>query len=630
MSYFKDIALLKAPLAYDMPQPQYMSDLIEICTLAAVVQKDVNSVRIPVDFYNDTAFEDFERYLKTEVVDLVGISSMTGAFNNAMRLAEMAKRADKFVVMGGYHPSALPREVLESPYVDAVVIGEGEMTFRDLVLNGPSGDVPGIAFKSNGTIVINAERPLIQDLDALPLPLRSARPSRFGEAGDDYSMDMVYTSRGCPRQCSFCANDLVNKRWRARSPEHIVRELTILHDPKRKKYLKLWDANFLTNVKRIEELCDLMLEKGLTNFKICIETGVNDVVRAEAIMHKLRKIGVVHVGLGIESPNEETLKLMNKKISNDTCSRAVQILNEHKIKALGFFIIGHYTETEEDTKKYPEYAESLGLRQAIFMVMTPSPGTQVFNEYRQENKITNYNWDLYNNFGTVVETKHMDTATLKMMHSYCWGKFYVKFAFMSNSRPLGVAGHIFQRMAMFYSFFTLDKTNTVDNVTDYLYEFIDASCGVYTRKKPHKRSLILNFFNEFNIRFVHSQGKAVDLKIYPSGDMLHMSVKRAEQSPAPAGFVIDIYQIIKLGRNMTANRLVGVAGKIEIARCITGNRSTQLKKYLSLALDKNISITAYQIVRTLLPAYVKGMFSFSTRLVKQKIDDIITGAASLN
>ena len=268
MSYFKHIALLKAPLVYDVPQPQYVSDLIEICQLAAMVEKDVESITIPVDFYSDTAFADFDRYLSKNLVDLVGISAITGAFNNALKLAEMAKKAGKYVVMGGYHPSALPREVLKTPFVDAVIIGEGELTFRDLVLQGPSRDVAGLALKIDDEVVFTPERDLIEDLDSLPLPLRSIRPSRFGEPGDDYTIDTVYTSRGCPMTCSFCANDVVNKRWRPRSPEHIVAELAKLHDPKRKRFVKLWDANFLTDVKRIEDLCDLLIERKLTNFKI--------------------------------------------------------------------------------------------------------------------------------------------------------------------------------------------------------------------------------------------------------------------------------------------------------------------------------------------------------------------------
>ncbi len=615
MAYFKNVALLKAPMAYDMPMPQFVMDLIEIASLAAVVEKDVDSVRIPVDFYNDNAYEDYQRYLKERPVDLVGISSMTGAFNKALKLAEMSKREDKFVVMGGYHASALPEEVLKSPFVDAVIIGEGEATFRDLVLNGPSTDVLGLAIKKDGNIVFTGERPLIQDLDSLPLPLRSARPARFGEAGDAYSIDTIYTSRGCPRQCSFCANDIVNKRWRARSPENIVEEMALLHDPNRKKFLKLWDANFLTNVKRIEKLCDLMIEREFTNFKICFETGVNDVIRAEEIMPKLRRVGINHVGIGIESPNEETLQRINKKIKSDDCSRAAKILNDNGIKGQGFFIIGHYNESVEDTKKYPDYAESLGLRNSLFMVMTPYPGTKVYDEYKADDKIRSYNWDLYNNFGTTVETNSMDIRTLKMMHAYCCGKNLVRFGFMNNSKPLGFAASVLQHLVYMYLPLKIDDTNSHDDIKNYMFAFLSSSCGEHTRAKPGKSSLSLDWFKEYNLRFVHSSDKALDFRIFPSGKELHMEVKEAAAGASANGVVIELDDIMKLGSRIQTNRLIAGASHFEIIKNITNEPTLKFRKYLSLTFNKDVYKPVLDVSRHMLLPTVKGFVNMSVKSV---------------
>ena len=132
------------------------------------------------------------------------------------------------------------------------------------------------------------------------------------------------------------------------------------------------------------------------------------------------------------------------------------------------------------------------------------------------------------------------------------------------------------------------------------------------------------------MRFVHSRDKVVDLKIFPDGNTLHLRIQRPENSAAQAGFTIDIDSIMKIGRSLTTNRVVAVASKVEIASSINGDPALKLKKYLALLVDRDITMTAFQVVSNLLPAYVKGMFSLSTRLVKQKIDDIVTGAASLN
>jgi anaerobic magnesium-protoporphyrin IX monomethyl ester cyclase len=419
MAYFNHLCLVEAPQTIIAPFPRFITDCIGVCYLAAAVEHDVESIVMPENFYNDGIFDSLRSLLKKKAVDLVAISSMTGAFNQAVRLAKIAKDAGAFVVMGGFHPTALPEEVLKLSSVDVVVIGEGEETFRELVLNGPSRDVKGIAYREEGGIVFTEPRPNIADIDSIRFPMRALRPDRYGEKGDAYSIDTIYTSRGCPWSCSFCANDQMHKGWRGRSAENVVEEIALLHDPKNKKLLKIWDANFLTNIGRAEKICDLMIERGLTNFRIMTESRAKDLVRAERILPKLRQIGLNKVGLGIESPSEATLALMNKKNSLNDVARAIDLCRRHSIGAEGYFIIGHYTETIDDTIAYPKFARSLGLRHALFMIMTPYPGTGIFNEYKSEGKIRSFDWDFYNNYCPVIATRTMDSDTLVAMLVYC-------------------------------------------------------------------------------------------------------------------------------------------------------------------------------------------------------------------
>ncbi|MCW8796734.1 MAG: cobalamin-dependent protein [Chlorobium sp.] len=239
MAYFNHVSLVEAPQSACVPFPQYISDIIGICYLAAAVKNDVETLSIPENYYNAGIFTSFERLLKKQPAEIVGISSMTGAFSNAVRLAEIARKHGAFVVMGGFHPTALQEEVLKLPCVDAVVIGEGEETFRDLVLHGPGREVKGLVFRENGGIVYSPPREIIRDIDALSFPLRSLRPERYGEKGTDYSIDTIHTSRGCPWVCSFCANDQVHKQWRGRSAESVVDEFAELHSTVIKKRIKI-------------------------------------------------------------------------------------------------------------------------------------------------------------------------------------------------------------------------------------------------------------------------------------------------------------------------------------------------------------------------------------------------------
>ncbi|NOZ19803.1 MAG: B12-binding domain-containing radical SAM protein, partial [Planctomycetes bacterium] len=584
MSYFKNIYLLKAPQAYGLPEPRFISDLTEICYLAAAVEKEVDSVSIPVDFYGRNPYRDFVQFLKDRPVDLVGISAMTGAYNNALRLAEIAKRSGAYVVMGGYHPTALPEEVLKSPYVDSVLIGEGERTFRELVMRGPSREVAGMVIKDNGGLVRTEPRPLIADLDALPHPLRSARPRRFGERGDAYSIDTIYTSRGCPWRCKFCANDIVNKHWRARSPENVVEEMAQIHDPQRKKLLKIWDANFLTNITRAEEICDLMLERGLTHFKIWTETRVDDILRAQRILDKMYRVGFRNVSLGIESPNPETLRLMNKKNKVDSAVHAVLALRKHKIKIQGYFIIGHYSETRENTKEYPLYAEGIGLHQAVFMVMTPYPGTAIFEEYKRENKIESYNWDLYNNFCAVVETKGMDRKTLQEMVAHCWGRFYTRCIFVSNKKLCGVTFAFLFHLSIMYTIFRFGK-NTWNEIEDRLFDFLEAGCRCLSRPVPRNAPLFLRWFGEFTIRFTHSRGESVEFHMTQNNGARRLTAKRTESGGPIRGITFHLQDIMTLCEKIDTKIYILLACR---ADAIKNNPKGRWMNILSLATDRDL------------------------------------------
>ena len=186
MAYFNHLCLVEAPQTIIIPFPRFITDCIGVCYLAAAVEHDVETLVMPDNFYNDGVFDSLRLLLKKSPIDLVAISSMTGAFNQAERLARIAKEAGKFVVMGGFHPTALPEEVLKLSCVDVVVIGEGEETFRELVLKGPSRDVKGIAYREGGGIVYTGTRETIANIDSIRFPLRSLRPERYGEKGNAY------------------------------------------------------------------------------------------------------------------------------------------------------------------------------------------------------------------------------------------------------------------------------------------------------------------------------------------------------------------------------------------------------------------------------------------------------------
>ncbi|NTW52339.1 MAG: radical SAM protein [Chlorobiaceae bacterium] len=592
MAYFKNICLIEAPQVVVTPFPRFITDCIGICYLAAAVEDIVDTLVIPDNYYNDGLFDSFRSLLNNRTIDLVAISSMTGGFNNAVRLARIAKEHGKFVVMGGFHPTSLPEEVLALDCVDLIAIGEGEATFRELVQNGPSRDIKGLAWRENGQTVYTGMRELIMDVDSIRYPLRALRPERFGEKGDDYTIDTIYTSRGCPWSCSFCANDKMHKQWRGRSAENVVNEIAQLHDPKKKKLIKIWDANFLTNIKRAEEICDLMIARGLTNFRIMTETRAKDVVRAERILGKLRSIGLKKVGLGIESPNPQTLELMNKKNSLDDVSKAIGLLTSHGIGAEGYFIIGHHSESEEDTMAYPLFAKSLGLKQSLFMAMTPYPGTKIFEEYRSEGNITSSDWDLYNNFTPVIKTASMDTADLVRMLAYCNVAFCNYRSLLKRDSERGVLivflRDLFQLVFLLRVNKGLDQKAVSKIIFEAFVRYLETNPRIEYRNSPPPPVLK----QPYVVSLEHSSGYRVDCFIQQQGDGRAMTMKKVSSSQPATGPVISLDEVVSAAWSISMDILMRMLYRNELIRNNPGLTGRQV---LALLADRDIRNAGFKL-----------------------------------
>jgi len=537
-------------------------------------------------------FDSFERLLQSRQLDLVAISSMTGCFNNAVRLAKIAKKHGVPVVMGGFHPTALPEETLRFDCIDMVVIGEGEVTFRELVQTGPSRSVKGLAWMENGAMVHTGFRDLISDVNTIRFPLRTLRPKRYGEKGDSYTIDTIYTSRGCPWKCSFCANDKMHKHWRGRSAENVVEEIALIHDPKKKKLLKIWDANFLTNIKRVEELCDLMIDRGLTNFRIMTETRATDIVRAERILDKLCKVGLNKVGLGIESPNPKTLELMNKQNSLDEVSKAIGLLNKFHVGSEGYFIIGHLSESREDTMAYPEFARALGLKQTLYMSMTPYPGTKIYDEYNREGNITSRDWDLYNNFSPIIRTESMESIDIVRMLVYCHLSFCDYRSMLKRDNARGVL-IVFLR-DLFQLIFLLRVNKTIDRKTgaSIIFEAFDLWLSTKPTREYIKPSSQAPFKEPAGVGLAYG-GKRIDVMIREEGNKRSMTLRKvsaSEPSPYP---VVSLEKVVDAGWDLSMDVLMRLLYRNELMR---NNSHLTTRQILALFADREVRKMAMRFV----------------------------------
>lgn len=386
-------------------------------------------------------------YIDRYSPDLVGISMSATEHDEGLRLASIANTNRVTTVLGGYHPTAIPGELLSYPQVDIVVRGEGEYTFRDLVRRGAPEDVLGLSYKKDGVVIHNEDRPCIEQLDSLPFPARHLRRVKYLNHmyKEERENDVITMSRGCYGKCSFCCETYMNHgNVRFRSPENIMDELHEISDYHQGKPLKIFvtDPSFMSNPKIMDRLCDLLLQSGL-DIRFSVMARVDSIVRNPGLVKKMCAAGIQSYELGFESANEDILNDVNKGITLGLQREAVEILLENGANISGTFVIGLPGQSEADIKNLPVYAKHLGLMNAAFGIATPFAGTEFYDDLEKENLIFDRDWTNYDEMHSVYILDTVNPRRLEELQTYCLVRFWTLNTFLIGlSRKLDTGGKI--------------------------------------------------------------------------------------------------------------------------------------------------------------------------------------------
>lgn len=289
----------------------------------------------------------------------VGISSMTGTqIYFAIGIAKIVREFSDGkvpIVWGGPHPSILPEQTLGSDYVDIVCIGEGDVTFREIVKaikeNRPLRSIEGIGFKDGANIVINPPAPLIDIEELLPVPWELINVEDYVHP-DMYlkrsrTLDIGQTSRGCPFNCGFCCSaSLRMRKWRAMSVEKSLK--VIIEPVKRFNLDGVWirDDEFYIDRERANKICERIVRENLNIRWYTSGTRVDVFNKASDEQTALLKKSGAHVlKFGAESGTDRILKLVNKGITVEETLKANLKTKQHDITPAYALMAGFPTET---------------------------------------------------------------------------------------------------------------------------------------------------------------------------------------------------------------------------------------------------------------------------------------------
>ena len=363
-----------------------------------------------------------------EDADLICISSISSTATRAFQLAEKFKKLGIPVVLGGVHSTFLPDESLQ--YADYVVRGEGEETLVELVEHldaaKPLDSIKGLSFKNAGNeFVHNPGRELLKDLNEAPIP----NFSLVYKWAEKAHVIPIATSRGCPFACKFCSViPMFGRKYRFKTIDRIIEEIRAAAS--HKCHVFFIDDNFAANKKRTKTLLRTLIDK---NIKIEWSAQVRtDVAKDPELLDLMEKAGCFSVYIGFESINPKTLSLYNKGQELEDIENSIREVKKRSINIHGMFVLGSDTDDIQTIRNTEKFAKKLAIDSIQFMMLTPLPGTPVFEELKNSGRLIHTDWSKYDAHHAVFEPKLMTAFELHVETLKAMSKFYSWPAILRN------------------------------------------------------------------------------------------------------------------------------------------------------------------------------------------------------
>ncbi|MBI5740775.1 MAG: cobalamin B12-binding domain-containing protein [Nitrospirae bacterium] len=366
------------------------------------------------------SYDDIQKKIESSKPDVVAATAITATLNDCLKVCALAKQIDGRIVtvLGNVHPTFMWQEILRDQCgaVDFIVRGEGEITFPELLdcyfAQGDLRKVEGIAYCLDGGVVSTPSRSHIRNLDSLEgawdlidWPIYTYRPTPGSV------LAIVNSSRGCNQFCSFCSQRLFwDGKWRAKSPEKFVAELEHIHTRYGVNAAMIADETPTLDRERWERILDLLIEKSM-GIELFMETRVKDIVRDQDILWRYRKAGIVHIYVGVESTDTETLERYAKDVSIEESRQAIDLINKEDIISETSFVLGMPYETKKSMADTLELAKYYGPDMAFFLAITPWPYATIYKEL--EPHIVTKDYSKYNLIEPVVKPENLTIDELR-------------------------------------------------------------------------------------------------------------------------------------------------------------------------------------------------------------------------
>ncbi len=343
--------------------------------------------------------------LKHKIPDVVGLSAKTCEVEVAKELSKHIRRLNPkaLIIAGGAHPTIDPESMLIDSEIDVSVVGEGELTFIELLERYHRGEplarTMGCAVRQDGQIFIGEPRPYIQDVDSIPFPawdlididiFENLESSSFFLAAKRYMS--IFTSRACPFRCIYC-HHVFGKKFRPRSPDNVLKEIDILYNNYGIREIHIQDDVFNFDRQRAIEIADKIADRKY-NLAISFPSGLRGDLLDYEFIRKLKRAGTYYMGFGVETASPRIQKLIGKEQDLNHLRQVAKMCDRAGLITAGFFMLGFPTETQEELEQTVQYALKTPFTRLEVSQVAIFPGTKLYTWAKEVYKDMDINEDL--------------------------------------------------------------------------------------------------------------------------------------------------------------------------------------------------------------------------------------------
>jgi len=420
---------------------EYLPPPYGIIQLAAYLEREVKDVQLEVLDCNaeKVDWKGMEKRIESSNPDVVASSSLATCNTYAVvKTLETAKRIvpNALTVTGGQHFTATAQESLEAyPELDVIVRGEGERTFAELVKrSGKKSALPeikGVSFRQDGEVIHNPPMPLIENLEDLPFPgyhlvKDSVNKYHFSVmAGEKAPYALIEGARGCSHECSFCSQwRHWQAKWRVKSAKRIADEMDYCNRTFGSKFIWLTDDNFGAGARPGEIAEEIIKREMPDDVSWFVQARCDDIIRNKEVLPRLRESGLTCGVMPFLNSSPSTLEGFKKGITPQDARSAVKLLKENGIFAHAMVIIGQRKDTRKSIAQLREFANELDPDFVMFGILTPLPGTEIYEEAERNGWIMDRNWLHYDMVHAIMPTETLSVKEVQEELYGCYRDFY--------------------------------------------------------------------------------------------------------------------------------------------------------------------------------------------------------------